>query len=163
MTEMRDVSQALNELKDNYLRSILDNQVYPQIKEQLGKIDNLQELYYTNTPESRKKAQEILNEIYMKLVNGVEAMFYNNSGIIDKLERGERITTKDLEYQLTQVKIFNLWAERQALLYFRLREIFYGQNEEDYWRQAVRVASRDEQRNKEIAAWDKIASKIKDK
>lgn len=108
MTEVRDVSQALNELKNDYLRSILDNQVYPQIKEQLEKIDDIQELYYTNTPESRKKAQEILNEIYMKLVNGVEAMFYNNSGIIDKLERGERITTADLEYQLTQVKIFNL-------------------------------------------------------
>lgn len=35
--------------------------------------------------------------------------------------------------------------------------------EEDYWCQAVRLASRDEQRNKEIAAWDKIASKVKDK
>jgi hypothetical protein len=39
----------------------------------------------------------------------------------------------------------------------------YYENEEDYWRQAVRVASQDKQRNKEIAAWDKIASKVKDK
>ena len=39
----------------------------------------------------------------------------------------------------------------------------YYENEEDYWRQAVRAASQDEQRNKEIAAWDKIASKVKDK
>ncbi|RHZ36207.1 hypothetical protein [endosymbiont GvMRE of Glomus versiforme] len=38
-----------------------------------------------------------------------------------------------------------------------------GENEEEYWRQAVRAASQDEQRNKEIAAWDKIASKVKDK
>ena len=163
MTEVRDVSQALNELKDNYLRSFLDNQGYPQIKEQLEKIDNIQELYYTNTPESRKRVKEILDEIYTKLVHGVEAIFYNNSGIIDKLERGEKVTMEDLEYLLGQVKIFNLWAERQALLYFRLREIFYGQNEEDYWRQAVRAASQDERRNKEIAAWDKIASKVKDK
>lgn len=39
----------------------------------------------------------------------------------------------------------------------------YYENEEDYWRQAVRVASQDEQRNKEIAAWDKVASKVKEK
>ena len=39
----------------------------------------------------------------------------------------------------------------------------YYENEEDYWRQAVRAASQDKQRNKEIAAWDKIASKVKDK
>jgi ribosomal protein L14E/L6E/L27E len=39
----------------------------------------------------------------------------------------------------------------------------YYENEEDYWRQAVRAASQDEQRNKEITAWDKISSKIKDK
>jgi len=39
----------------------------------------------------------------------------------------------------------------------------YYENEEDYWRQAVRTASQDKQRNKEIAAWDKIASKVKDK
>lgn len=39
----------------------------------------------------------------------------------------------------------------------------YYENEEDYWRQAVRAASQDQQRNKEIAAWDKIASKVKDK
>lgn len=39
----------------------------------------------------------------------------------------------------------------------------YYENEEDHWRQAVRTASQDEQRNKEIAAWDKIASKVKDK
>ena len=38
----------------------------------------------------------------------------------------------------------------------------YYENEEDYWRQAVRSASQDEQRNKEIVAWDKIASKVKD-
>ena len=38
----------------------------------------------------------------------------------------------------------------------------YYENEEDYWRQAVRAASQDKQRNKEIAAWDKIASKVKD-
>lgn len=35
--------------------------------------------------------------------------------------------------------------------------------EENVWRQAVRAASQDEQRKKEIAAWDKVASKIKDK
>jgi hypothetical protein len=34
--------------------------------------------------------------------------------------------------------------------------------EEEIWRQAVHIASQDEQRNKEIAAWDKIASKVKD-
>jgi len=39
----------------------------------------------------------------------------------------------------------------------------YYENEEDYWCQAVRAASQDKQRNKEIAAWDKIASKVKDK
>ena len=39
----------------------------------------------------------------------------------------------------------------------------YYENEEDYWRQAVRAASQDKQRNKEIAAWDKVASKVKDK
>ena len=37
----------------------------------------------------------------------------------------------------------------------------YYENEEDYWRQAVRTASQDKQRNKEIAAWDKIASEVK--
>lgn len=41
-------------------------------------------------------------------------------------------------------------------------EIIY-ENEEDYWRAEVRAASQDEQRNKEITAWDKIASKVKDK
>jgi hypothetical protein len=35
--------------------------------------------------------------------------------------------------------------------------------EEEIFRQAVRAASQDEQRKKEIAAWDKVASKIKDK
>ena len=39
----------------------------------------------------------------------------------------------------------------------------YYENEEDYWRQAVRAASQDKQRNKEITAWDKISSKVKDK
>ena len=39
----------------------------------------------------------------------------------------------------------------------------YYENEEDYLRQAVKAASQDEQRNKEIAAWDKIASKVEDK
>ena len=39
----------------------------------------------------------------------------------------------------------------------------YYENEEDYWRQAVRAASKDKQRQKEIAAWDKVASKVKDK
>ena len=38
-----------------------------------------------------------------------------------------------------------------------------GESEEDYWRRAVRLASQDKQRNKEIAAWDKIASKVSDK
>ncbi|MCE8163504.1 MAG: hypothetical protein I3273_06920 [Candidatus Moeniiplasma glomeromycotorum] len=163
MVETRDISRELDELKNNYLRSFLDKQGYPQMKEQLEKIDDIQGLYYTNTPESRKKAKEIFDEIYTKLVNGVEAIFYNNSGIIDKIERGERITMRDLEYQLGQVKLFDLWAEKQRIIHFRLREIFYEQNEEDYWRQAVKAASQDEQRNKEIAAWDKIASKIRDK
>ena len=38
-----------------------------------------------------------------------------------------------------------------------------GESEEEIWRHAVRAASQDEQRNKEITAWDKIASKVKDK
>jgi hypothetical protein len=38
-----------------------------------------------------------------------------------------------------------------------------GESEEEYWRRAVRLASQDKQRNKEIAAWDKIASKVSDK
>ena len=38
-----------------------------------------------------------------------------------------------------------------------------GESEEEIWRRAVRAASQDKQRNKEIAAWDKIASKVKDK
>jgi hypothetical protein len=38
-----------------------------------------------------------------------------------------------------------------------------SESEEEYWRRAVRLASQDQQRNKEIAAWDKIASKVKDK
>ena len=38
-----------------------------------------------------------------------------------------------------------------------------GESEEEYWRRSVRLASQDEQRNKEIAAWDKIASKVSDK
>jgi len=108
MTELRDISQELNELKNNYLRNFLEKEGYPKIKEQLEKIDNIQESYYTNTPESRKKAKDIINEIHTKLVHGIEAIFYNNSGIIDKLKKGERITTEDLEYQLCQVKIFNL-------------------------------------------------------
>jgi len=39
----------------------------------------------------------------------------------------------------------------------------YYENEEDYWRQAVRAASQDKQRQKEITAWDKVASEVKDK
>lgn len=38
-----------------------------------------------------------------------------------------------------------------------------AESEEEFWRRSVRLASQDEQRNKEIAAWDKIASKVKDK
>ena len=37
-----------------------------------------------------------------------------------------------------------------------------AESEEEFWRRSVRLASQDEQRNKEIAAWDKI-SKVKDK
>src|SRR5256885_1909463 len=106
MTQLRDTSQSLSKLRDICLRIFLDKQGYPQIKEQLKKVDNFQELYYTNTPESQKKAKEIIDEIYTKLVHGIEAIFYNNSGIIDKLEKGEKITKEDLEYQLGQVKIF---------------------------------------------------------
>ena len=44
-------------------------------------------------------------------------------------------------------------------------EIYYqeAENEDEFWRRSVRLASQDQQRNKEIVAWDKIASKIKDK
>ena len=38
-----------------------------------------------------------------------------------------------------------------------------SESEEEYWRRAVRLASQDEQRNKEIAAWDKVASIVRDK
>jgi len=38
-----------------------------------------------------------------------------------------------------------------------------AESEEEFWRRSVRLASQDQQRNKEIAAWDKIASKVKDK
>jgi len=38
-----------------------------------------------------------------------------------------------------------------------------AESEEEYWRRSVRLASQDQQRNKEVAAWDKIASKVKDK
>ena len=38
-----------------------------------------------------------------------------------------------------------------------------AENKEEYWRRAVRLASQDKQRQKEVAAWDKIASKVKDK
>ena len=38
-----------------------------------------------------------------------------------------------------------------------------AESEEEFWRRSVRLASQDKQRNKEIAAWDKIASKVKDK
>ena len=37
-----------------------------------------------------------------------------------------------------------------------------GESEEQFWRRSVRLASQDEQRNKEISAWDKVASKVKD-
>ena len=37
------------------------------------------------------------------------------------------------------------------------------ESEEEFWRRSVRLASQDEQRNKEIAAWDKVASKVKEK
>lgn len=44
-------------------------------------------------------------------------------------------------------------------------DILAGENfsEEEFWRRSVRLASQDEQRNKEIVAWDKVASKVKDK
>ena len=38
-----------------------------------------------------------------------------------------------------------------------------AESEEEYWHRAVRLASQDKQRQKEIAAWDKVASKVKDK
>lgn len=38
-----------------------------------------------------------------------------------------------------------------------------AESEEEFWRRSVRLASQDQQRNKEIAAWDKVASKVKDK
>ena len=38
-----------------------------------------------------------------------------------------------------------------------------AESEEEYWRRSVRLASQDQQRNKEIVAWDKIASKVKEK
>lgn len=37
------------------------------------------------------------------------------------------------------------------------------ESEEEIWRRAVRLASQDQQRNKEIVAWDKISSKVQDK
>ena len=38
-----------------------------------------------------------------------------------------------------------------------------AESEEEFWRRSVRLASQDKQRQKEIVAWDKIASKVKDK
>ncbi|MCE8162859.1 MAG: hypothetical protein I3273_01165 [Candidatus Moeniiplasma glomeromycotorum] len=36
-----------------------------------------------------------------------------------------------------------------------------AESEEEFWRRSVHLASQDKQRNKEIEAWDKIASKVK--
>src|SRR3954453_6525916 len=108
MTQLKDISQELDDLKHIYLRKLLDSEIYPELRKYLKEIDDIEELYYTNTPESRKKAEEIIDEILKKIMNGTEALFYNNNGVISKLERKEEITKDDLDCQLKRVEIFNL-------------------------------------------------------
>lgn len=62
----------------------------------------------------------------------------------------------DLTYQVYQLQD-ELTEEEKSKHDWKL-----DREDENYWRWAVRAASQDEQRNKEIAAWDKIASKTKD-
>ncbi|WNE41164.1 MAG: hypothetical protein mread185_000621 [Mycoplasmataceae bacterium] len=72
--------------------------------------------------------------------------------------------------ELIIIKTDNSQAVRQALeekhITFQIvaKETLANSNEEwneTEWREAVRLASQDKERNKEISAWDKIASKVK--
>lgn len=157
MTQLRDRFQELDDLKYIYLRKLLDSEIYPELREYLEGIDDIEELYHTNTPESRKKAEAIIDEILKKIMNGIEALFYNDKGIIDKLEKKEEITKNDLDCQLKKVEIFNLWAERQAKLYFHLMEVFHKQEEGKRLAQDYQEAWSNPQRMIELKKWERLA------
>ena len=69
---------------------------------------------------------------------------------INKTEFLTELKSRIKKHEITEIEVISILKN-------------YLAEEEEAWKKDYERAAQDEQRNKEIAAWDKIASKVKDK